>query len=143
MWGAGVIWTGLNPHNRLSAFLMQISYAYCLVLNAPSMSRIQGLDVAEGSAAPELPLAMLARRVQFKHTARDLSNAEFVRLLYRLLLNRERVMRRRSASSRLDSRLTDLRSPGRRHCRPAELGAAPPVPRRTMGLRRSRCAGWR
>jgi hypothetical protein len=85
----------LNPHNRLSsAASMQISYAYCLVLErAVDGAGFKGWMAAlqKDTAAPELLLAMLgSAEFNSKHTARDLSNAEFVRLLYRLLLNRER-----------------------------------------------------
>jgi hypothetical protein len=84
----------LNPHNRLSSTAsMQISYAYCLVLErAVDGAGFKGWMEAlqKDTKVPELLLAMLgSAEFNSKHTARDLSNAGFVRLLYRLLLNRE------------------------------------------------------
>lgn len=93
-WAARTSDCHLNPHNKLSSTAsMQVSYAYCLVLQRA----VDGAGAKDWMAAleksttvPEV-LGALVSSGEFRdrHKVASLGNAEFVTLLYRVLLDRD------------------------------------------------------
>jgi hypothetical protein len=84
----------LNPYNRLSSPAgMVASYSYCLVLGRPVDG--QGFEDRKRTLERGTPVAdvlaalLLSDELAAKHEIARMSEADYVRLLYRLLLGRE------------------------------------------------------
>lgn len=83
-----------NPHNRLSSPAgMVVSYAYCLVLGRPVDGQGLGAwkDALERGAPVDDMLVSLVQSREFgaSHGVSRLDDADYVRLLYRVVLDRE------------------------------------------------------
>jgi hypothetical protein len=84
----------LNPHNRLSSPVsMVVSYSYCLVLGRPVDG--QGFEDRKRSLERGTPVGdVLTALIQSdelgaQHQVSRMSDADYVRLIYRILLGRE------------------------------------------------------
>jgi hypothetical protein len=91
---AGPAGCHLTPYNRLSSPAgMVVSYSYCLVLGRPVDG--QGFEdrkraLARGTPVGKVLAALLAsEELDARHHVSTMSDPDYVRLLYRLLLGRE------------------------------------------------------